>query len=142
MSKEYKGTGTLSHLVKEENIRKDRSKQILESGEYFKNHPFQARDDKNHDVDFKTAPSTNSKCKNIDDQTLSKKVKDVCDSMKTKYAPENEEKKSFADDTLYSKKQTSKSENEKTKEDSSKNIDLKCYGENWYETLKGYMKKV
>jgi hypothetical protein len=145
MSNNYKGLGSLQHLVKEENRKADAKKNLVEGGEYFKNHTFQDRDSKEHDIDFKTSHFVaNQDSVKIDDPMLKPKDEkevDKLDNEKEKLSS-SDNKKAFVDDDLYAKKHTQKGENDNTDEDSFKNIKLGLYGENWYRTLRDYMKQV
>jgi hypothetical protein len=110
----YNGTGTLLHLVKEENQKRDliKNQKLVESGEYFKSHPYQPKDDENHDVDFKTKPedykNSSAVVKKIQrkdaqvegNDTVEKKQKEDADGK----LPEPEEKKNWGNLEFYMKK--------------------------------------
>jgi hypothetical protein len=143
MNQNYKGVGTLKHVVKEQNIANEKQRELTEGGEYFKNHSFQKKDDPSHDVDFKTtAKSDNSK--NIDDPLLDKKTEKIVDQLKkSEVEGENDEYdtkdtyglKAYLDDVNATEPKTEK-------EDSSKNVKMGAFSESWYRELRELKKKV
>jgi hypothetical protein len=145
MSQNYKGVGTLKHVVKEANRDSERQKEELrEAGEYFKNHTFQKRDSDKHDIDFKTTSATTGSAKVIDDRMLDKGTEKVVDQLK-KNEVEGEKDEYDTNDTFGLKaylKDIKAKEPKAEGEDSSKHIKMGPYSEAWYRELKELKKKV
>jgi hypothetical protein len=145
MNQNYKGVGTLKHVVKEANTASEKKKDSLqEAGEYFKNHTFQKKTDPGHDVDFKTSPASPKGSVQLDDPMLDKSTEKVVDKL-NKAQVEGEKDEYDTKDTYGLKAYLDdiKAKEPKTeKEDSSKNVKLGAFSEQWYRELKELKKKV
>ena len=135
----YNGKGTLVHMVKEENRRKEilEQQRLNEAGQYFRDHPYQEKESDKYDVDFKThhidntTGTSNDKDAQRDDPMIPKekevdqKAKDANDGkIETPEDPHNPKGLDF-----YMKKfnVSDKDDEGEAKLDSKKYVDCKMY---------------
>lgn len=140
---EYKGLGSLSHLVTEQLRQNERTKHLKE-GEYFKTHTFQDRKDKTHDVDYKAVPDYKNNVNlsiKPNDPMLKDKLENTVDTLHNKKEIDNTEENKTSPKGLdfYTNGHNASDKENNNKETSNSNVNMGVYSEEWYAQLNRYM---